>query len=167
MTAPTIAKTTLPAGLPPSVLARILEEGYGAGAWHGPDLETAVAEVTPALAFKRPAAGRHNIAEIALHHAWVLRSVIGRLTGRELGEFLMQGEDWFTLDGKQGPSWAQVVETLAVNQRALAEALANIAAGRSASAIPESERFEVVLGVTCHAVYHAGQIQLLKRLLAG
>jgi hypothetical protein len=24
----------------------------------------------------------------------------------------------------------------------------------------------VVLGITCHAVYHAGQIQLIKRLLS-
>jgi hypothetical protein len=25
---------------------------------------------------------------------------------------------------------------------------------------------DLVLGITCHAVYHAGQIQLVKRLLA-
>src|SRR5262245_3477205 len=110
MTAPAIAKTPVAAGLHPSAFARILEEGYGPGACHGPDLETAVADVTPAQAFKRPARDRHNIAEITLHHAWVLRSVIGRLTGRALGEFLMEGEDWFALDGKQGPTWAQVVE---------------------------------------------------------
>jgi hypothetical protein len=29
------------------------------------------------------------------------------------------------------------------------------------------ERFALVLGITCHAVYHAGQIQLIKRLHQG
>lgn len=54
-------------------LARIADEGYGPGAWHGNDLKAAVADVSPDVAFWRPAAGRHNIAEIALHHAWVTR----------------------------------------------------------------------------------------------
>ena len=46
--------------------ARILREGYGEGAWHGPELKGALADVTSATAFWRPAPGRHNIAEIAL-----------------------------------------------------------------------------------------------------
>lgn len=32
---------------------------------------------------------------------------------------------------------------------------------------PDAERFNLVLGITCHAIYHAGQVQLLKRLNAG
>jgi hypothetical protein len=32
---------------------------------------------------------------------------------------------------------------------------------------PLAERaVDLVLGITCHAVYHAGQIQLIKRLAA-
>ena len=27
-----------------------------------------------------------------------------------------------------------------------------------------AEAFDLVLGITCHAVYHAGQVQLIKRL---
>jgi len=34
------------------------------------------------------------------------------------------------------------------------------------SPLSESERFDLVLGITCHAVYHAGQVQLIKRLAA-
>jgi len=30
--------------------------------------------------------------------------------------------------------------------------------------LPERERFDLVLGITCHAIYHAGQIQLVKAL---
>ena len=65
----TTATKTVPEGLNPTVFTRTLEEGYGPGAWHGPDLKAAIEGVDPDLAFWRPAAERHNIAEIALHHA--------------------------------------------------------------------------------------------------
>jgi len=78
-------------------LARVLDEGYGPGAWHGPDLKAALADVTPELAFWRPAAGRHNIAEVALHHAYCARSVRGQLSGTVPEPFVLEGEDWFEL----------------------------------------------------------------------
>jgi len=63
------------------LLARVLDEGYGPGAWHGPDLKAALADVSPELAFWRPSPQRHNIAEIVLHHAYCARSVRGQLSG--------------------------------------------------------------------------------------
>ena len=50
MTTTTIEKTATPNGLDARVLARVLEEGYGPGAWHGPDLRAALADVGPELA---------------------------------------------------------------------------------------------------------------------
>jgi hypothetical protein len=49
---------------------QLRQEDFGPGAWHGPDLKAALADVAPALAFWRPASGRHNMTEIALHHAY-------------------------------------------------------------------------------------------------
>ncbi len=66
-------------------LPRILQEGYGPGAWHGSDLKAALADVSPELAFWRPAPGRHSIAEIALHHAYCARAVRSQLSGRPRG----------------------------------------------------------------------------------
>jgi hypothetical protein len=146
------------------VLSRILQEGYGAGAWHGPDLKAALTEVTDKTAFKRPAPGRHNIAEIALHHVWCVRSVTGKLTGTEPGKFILEGEDWFELSGER-PTWPEIVALLDAEQKKLGKAVAKLSAGRAESPLSESERFDLVLGITCHAVYHAGQIQLVKRLL--
>src|SRR5438874_2102748 len=65
--------------------ARVLNEGYGHGAWHGPDLKAALADVTTDLAFWRPANGRHNIAEIALHHAFCARAVARSAVGKAAG----------------------------------------------------------------------------------
>ena len=36
--------------------------------------------------------------------------------------------------------------------------------GTASSALSDDERFGLVLGITCHAIYHAGQVQLIKRL---
>lgn len=149
-------------------LPRVLAEGYGPGAWHGPDLKAALDGVTAEEAFKRPAAGRHNVAEIALHHAFCVRSVRAKLTGEGPGPFLLDGEDWFELTGKKGPSWNDVKSTLESEQEKLAKAVDTIAKGGAggASPLPETERFDLVLGITCHAVYHAGQVQLVKKLNA-
>lgn len=165
MTTETTPKTTIPQRLDPSVLARLLEEGYGPGAWHGADLRAALADVSHVAAFRRPGPGRHNIAEIALHHAWCVRAVIGQLSGSEPSPFPLDGADWFELPDDGRPlSWPDVLRTLEEQQRRLAAVVAGIGAGTIASPLPEGERFDIVLGITCHAIYHAGQVQLVKAL---
>src|SRR5512143_207032 len=139
------------------ILSRILEEGYGKGAWHGPDMKAALADVTEELAFRRPAPERHSIAEIALHHTYYVRSVRARLLGKKPERFVMEGEDWFTLPGKPALSFSGIAKLLADEQRLLAET--------AAKAEVTDASLELVLGITCHAVYHAGQVQLVKKLL--
>jgi hypothetical protein len=164
MSTTTIAKTTTPTGLDPRLLMRIIEEGYGPGAWHGPDLNAALSDVSPELAFWRPAAGRHNIAEIALHHAYCTRSVRGQLSGAALEAFVLAGDDWFALPDQSQLAWPDIRATVEAEQRRLAGIVADIGAGRVQSPLGEGERFDLVLGITCHAIYHAGQVQLIKRL---
>ena len=45
-----------------------------------------------------------------------------------------------------------------------AQVVGDIDAGRIASPLTDREQFDLSLGITCHAVYHAGQVQLLKVL---
>lgn len=146
------------------VASRVLQEGFGPGAWHGPDLKAALGDVVPELAFWRPASGRHNIAEIALHHAYFIRAVRAQLTGVPADPFVVEGEDWFDASDARRLSWASICATVESEQGQLRAAVDDIAAGRISSAMKADERFGLVLGITCHAVYHAGQIQLIKRL---
>lgn len=164
MTTQDITRTTIPQRLDPSILARLLEEGYGPGAWHGADLRAALADVSPVAAFWRPRTGRHNIAEIALHHAWCVRGVIGQLTGSEPQPFPLDGADWFELSDARPLSWPDILRTLEERQQQLAAVVADIGAGTIVSPLAEGERFDLVLGITCHAIYHAGQVQLVKAL---
>jgi len=52
-------------------------------------------------------------------------------------------------------------------QERLGAVVAEIEAGQVASPLADGGRFDLVLGITCHAIYHAGQIQLIKRLREG
>jgi len=142
---------------------RILREGYGSEAWHGPDLKAAVSNIAPDLAFWRPGAERHNIAEIAVHHAFYIRAVRGRLLGTPPDKFILEGEDWFPLS-TGSLAWAEILQLLESEQRKLVETVSRIGDGRATSPLSEAERLDLVLGITCHAVYHAGQIQLIKVL---
>jgi DinB superfamily len=162
MSATTVANTAMPIGID----SRVLNEGYGPGAWHGPDLKAALADVTGDLAFRRPAEGRHNIAEIALHHAYCARGVRGQLTGSPLESFVLDGEDWFSLSDDRRLSWTQVQSAVETEQQRLTDVIADIDARRLQSPLNAGDRFNLVLGITCHAVYHAGQVQLIKRLLS-
>jgi hypothetical protein len=146
------------------VESRLLREGYGPGAWHGPDLKAALAEVTPALAFWRPGPGRHNIAEIALHHAYYARSVRTQLSGKNAEPFVMAGEDWFAVDDERKLSWENIRATVDEQQGRLSELIRDVETGAVSSPVTADERLTLVLGITCHAIYHAGQVQLIKRL---
>lgn len=145
-------------------LSRILQEGYGPGAWHGADIKAAIDGVAAADAFRRPGAGRHNVAEIVLHHAYYVHSVRGRLTTVAPEPFALSGDDWFELDGQSSLDWEQVREVLDTQYGKLAALVADIDSGRIKAAKDEASVLELVLGITCHSAYHAGQIQLIKAL---
>jgi hypothetical protein len=159
-------KTPIAGPLDPTVSARILDEGYGPGAWHGPDLRAALSDLTPERAFWRPGVGRHNVAEIAVHHAWCVRSAISQLGGAVGEPFPFEGADWFDVSNESRISWTDIATLVETQHGQLATTLTDIASGRLHSPMAEADRFDLVLGVTCHAVYHAGQVQLIKVLAA-
>lgn len=167
MTEIATAKTAITTPIDSSISSRIIEEGYGPGAWHGADLRAALADVTPRNAFWRPGEGRHNIAEIALHHAACVRSVIGQLTGVEEKAFPLVGSDWFETSDERRMPWPSVLGVVDAQQTRLASVVSDIGSGGQRSPLTDAERFDLLLGVTCHAVYHAGQIQLIKVMSAG
>jgi hypothetical protein len=87
------------------------------------------------------------------------------LTGTPIEPFILDGDDWFVLDSEATLAWPRIQATVETEQRRLAEVVADIEGGGAQSPLSEAERFNLVLGITCHAVYHAGQMQLVKRLI--
>jgi uncharacterized damage-inducible protein DinB len=160
-----VTKTATPTGWPAATFNRILDEGYGPGAWYGSDLRASIGDVSAAAAFKRPAQGRHNIAEVALHHAYWAGQIAGKLTGETAAQFPLDGEDWFELNDESTLTWKKVAAALDASQQRLSQVVAEIASGARTSPLGEAERFDLVIGITGHAAYHAGQIQLIKKLI--
>lgn len=165
MTSVATSTTTIPENMESSILPRLLDEGYGPGAWHGADLKAAIADVSDTTAFWRPGVGRRNIAEIALHHAFCAHSVIGQLTGKAPAAFVIDGSDWFELTGST-LTWEAVRATVDATQGRLAGVVADIAANRISSPLDGRGQLNLVLGIASHAIYHAGQIQLIKVMAA-
>jgi hypothetical protein len=99
-----------------------------------------------------------------MHHAYTTRAVSSQISGRPATRFVLEGEDWFDLPDETTVSWSKILATVDAEQHNLRALIADIEAGRVTSALSDTERFNLVLGITCHAVYHAGQIQLIKRL---
>jgi hypothetical protein len=84
--------------------------------------------------------------------------VTRQFSGGEPPAFPVEGADWVTLDDEEVISWPEIQRTLEAQQQAV------VAAVGMPSLSSDKERFDLTLGVTCHAVYHAGQIQLIKVL---
>ncbi len=77
----------------------------------------------------------------------------------------LDGEDWFEWDAASRLSWADVKKTLSQEVRQLRDTVDAIDQGKQASPLSAEARFDQVLGITGHAAYHAGQIQLVKALV--
>jgi len=63
-------------------------------------------------------------------------------------------------------AWPKIVAVVESEQQRLGALIEDIESGKLTSPLSDAERFNLVLGITCHAVYHAGQVQLIKRLRA-
>ncbi len=148
-------------------LVMLIEEAYRRQAWHGPNLRGALRGVSATLAAWRPGRDRHNIWELAVHAAYWKYAVRRRLTGEKRGSFALAGSNWFPRsDGKDEAAWRADLRLLSAEHRRLLDCVGTLRDGDlSRVASPGKTRFEVLLrGVASHDVYHAGQIQMLKRL---
>jgi hypothetical protein len=148
-------------------LLSILEQAYNKQSWHGTNLRGSIRRVTSDLAAWRPARDRHNIWELVVHTAYWKYAVWRRLTGEARGSFPLAGSNWFERPEEQTEaSWRADVSLLDRMHAALLQGIAKLPE-RDLHATPRGSKvsnFGVISGVAAHDVYHAGQIQLLKRL---
>jgi hypothetical protein len=151
------------------LLVTWLGQAYDRKSWHGPTLRGALRRVTAAEATWRPARGRHNIHEIALHAAYWKYVVRRRLTGEARGSFPLKGSNWFPRPvlGTEA-EWRETLAILESAHRALVEAVSGFPPGRL-EGVPRGSRVSnlaMITGAAAHDLYHAGQVQLIKRLRA-
>jgi len=148
-------------------LLRLIDEAYELSTWHGPNLRGSLRGVTAAQASKRPAPGRHNIWEEAVHAAYWKYVVRRRILGEKRGSFPLPGSNWFTRPSPEA-GWKDDLRLLDDFHRMMRETIASLDEKDLARVPRGSKRSNraMISGVAFHDVYHAGQIQLLKRLTA-
>jgi hypothetical protein len=146
------------------LLLALIDEAYDRQSWHGPNLRGSLRGVTDVQAAWRPAPGRHSIRDIALHAAYWKYAVRRRLGGDARGSFAIKGSNWFPDDPAR--TWAQELKLLGAEHKALRAVLAALAPGDLDRPLLRNGRSAAYLvrGIAAHDLYHAGQIQLLKRL---
>lgn len=150
------------------VLLASIDQAYNRKSWHGTNLRGSLRRVSARTAAWRPAPGRHNIWELTVHAAYWKYAVWRRLTGEARGSFTLKGSNWFTRpegDDAEAP-WRADVALLDRTHRDLRAAIAALSPRELRTTPPGSKvsTLALISGVAAHDVYHAGQIQLLKRL---
>lgn len=147
------------------LLLHHLDTAYDRKSWHGPTLKGALRGVAELLAAWRPAPGRHTIWELTLHCAYWKYTVRRRILDERRNAFPLVGSNWFPRpDG--AATWAHERPVLGREHIALRAAVASLDETALARKSASFTLAELIMGAADHDLYHAGQIQLMKRLAA-
>lgn len=154
-------------------LADLVERVMEGDPWHGSNVESLLEGVTPAMA-ARTIAGSHSIWQLVLHLTGWTNEARARLEGEAAAE--PAGGDWPPVPSVQSAAgWAEARRRLTESHRALAAALrasddaalmAPVVDHRDAAAGTGLSKYLTLHGLVHHTTYHAGQIALLRRMLA-
>jgi hypothetical protein len=148
-------------------LLDLLDEAFDRRSWHGTNLRGSIRGLPRAAAAWRPAPGRHNIWELVVHAAYWKYTVRRRLTGDKRGSFPLAGSNWWERPAAGSDAeWKQDVALLTAEHQQLRQAVAAFPAARLGRHAPGSPftYAGLIRGAAAHDLYHAGQIQILKRL---
>ncbi len=145
----------------------LIEQSYHTKAWHGPNLRGSVRGLSANEAAWRPGTGRHNIWEIVVHCAYWKYIVRRRILGEKKGSFPLKGSNWFQRStGLTDQAWRADIKLLESCHRSLLDAMTQVSP-RELPRKPKGSKVSnltIIVGIASHDIYHAGQIQILKRL---
>ncbi len=149
------------------LLLEIIDQAYERHAWHGTNLRGSLRGISAEEAAWRPAPGRHNIWEVVMHAAYWKYAVRRRLLDEKRGSFPHKGSNWFHRpEAATEQAWRQDLALLDRVHRSMRKAISEVPPEKLRQPSAGSKTISAVLiyGSASHDLYHAGQIQLLKRL---
>jgi uncharacterized damage-inducible protein DinB len=147
-------------------LERITDQAlkvFSGGAWHGPSVLEALADVDAHLAASHPIPGAHSIWELVLHLAATQAVLLRRMRGETAG--LQVDEFWSAAPPASESAWAEAVQRLRQQEAELRQAISAFPEGRLDARLTAegSSAYNNFHGHVQHNAYHAGQISLLKK----
>lgn len=150
----------------------VIDSAYDRQSWHGTNLRGSLRGLSVQDIVRRPRPGAHNIWELVVHCAYWKYVVRRRLTGGKRGSFPLSGSNFFERPvrgasrAEVSRQWKADLNLLGDMHDQLREAVAALPASKLEE--PGSARnptaMWLVQGIAAHDLYHAGQIQLIKKL---
>lgn len=141
-------------------IVSLLRRTYEGGAWHGPSVKEALADVTQKTAFHR-LPHTHSIIELVAHMTAWKTSVARRLSG----DYLYKVTEEMNFPNPQ--DWHATVQQLDESQGALLAAIEVFDSGKLDQQVPWTDEsftyYAIIHGIIHHDLYHAGQIVLIKK----
>src|SRR5437870_4781938 len=136
-------------------------------AWYGDSVQKILEGITSEQALSHPIPSAHSIWEL-VHHvdAWC-KFAYGAVQGIPIPTWpdMAQEQDFPPVTDKDHQAWQRAVEALFVNHLSLVEAIKGFDDPRLEETVPGRpyKFYRLFKSTTQHAVYHAGQIALLKK----
>src|SRR3989454_6943666 len=149
------------------LLLDVFNQAFSGRSWHGTPLWGALRGVSPSLALWRPGRGRHNIWELVLHTAYWKCMVRRRLVRDPDIKFPRPGANFPPLPARRdAAAWKRDRALLDEQHALLRRVIARLDPGQLGRRAWRSKWSVAanVYGIASHDLYHAGQIQLIKRL---
>lgn len=138
-------------------------------AWYGDSLRKILDNVTAGQAEARPIPNAHSVWELVLHvEVWV-KLCLGAVQGTPIPPWstMPNEQDWPPVSNTGERAWKQAVSSFFSSHLKLVEALKTLSDDRLEATVPGRPYnfYHLFQGMIQHAVYHGGQIALLKKML--
>jgi hypothetical protein len=141
------------------VLLDVLDCAFDKRSWHGANLMAAIRGVDAKSAARR-VRGRKCVWEQVLHAAYWKHVALNKIDGTT--PFARSGSNWLKIpDGGNVKHWKADVALLRETQRRLRDVVARLKRRQL-----DEKTIWLIHGAAAHDLYHAGQIKLLRKMLA-
>jgi hypothetical protein len=149
-------------------IASALASAINGDAWYGDSLRKILDKITAREATARPIANVHTIWELVVHvDAWV-KFCLGAVQGTPIPAWSTMPKelDWPPVGETSEQAWQEAVSSFFSSHLKLVEALKTLSDDRLEATVPGRTYnfYHLFQGMIQHAVYHGGQIALLKKI---
>jgi hypothetical protein len=149
-------------------IAHQLASTINGEAWYGDSLQEILKDVTASEAQAHPIPGAHSIWELVSHlDSWV-KFALGAIYGVPIPPWpgMPVELDWPSVADTSVPAWADAVDLFFSHHLGLVEMVKAFSDERLEAIVPGRTYnfYRLFQSSIQHAVYHAGQIELLKKI---
>jgi uncharacterized damage-inducible protein DinB len=144
-------------------IADQLKRAFAGDAWHGPALMEILADVDAPAAAARPISLAHTIWELTLHITAWDGAILRRLAGQAASP--SDAENFPKIRDTSESAWRTALENLQRQHQELLRVISDMPDRRLSEQVPgkDYDFYFLLHGTVQHALYHAGQIVMLKR----